>query len=466
MDIDPRLRDSSQRTSETYGQAPASATSYTLNPIHLPPPQQNGSGLHSRAQETGHPYYVVHDPLGSQPTHLPLPTTQHYDPAQSNQQVANGGDRKDETKRPRACEACRGLKVRCVPDPVKGTCKRCAKAGRQCVITAPSRKRQRKNDNRITELEQKIEALQASLQATRNRASDGETSEEEYMEQTPESSHPYVRNSQAPSVQDATPWLQGSRSGVPGSPASPGLIRKRKQSVYHEEQDTVPASTQNGHAPQTSAHGFPAFGTNGSTHSSPPGARLYQAPSRDTAHHGNEYADVVDRKILDAETAAKIFRHYTTNMAPHMPVVVFPATTTPGEIRQTKPILFLAILSVAAGHDYPELQKILVREVTRRYADCLIVKNDKSLELIQALQVSTIWHSPEDYKDAKTYQLIFLASVMAIALGLGQRRRLTSAMPIGWKETQQVRLAADASVAERRRAWVGLYVLSGMYVFD
>ena len=465
MDIDPRLRDSSQRISG-YGQAPASVTSYNLNPIHLPPPQQNGSGLQSRAQETGQPHYVVHELLGSQPTHLPLPTTQHYDPAQIDQQVANSLERKDDTKRPRACEACRGLKVRCVPDPVKGTCKRCAKAGRQCVITVPSRKRQRKNDNRITELEQKIEALQASLQATRNRVSDGETSEEEYTEETPKSLHPSVRNSHVRSVPEVSPWLQGSKSGVPGSPASPGLPSKRKRSVYPEEQDIVSASTQNVHVQHVSAHRSSAFGTNASTHSSPPTAPLYQAPSLDTANNSNEYADVVDRKVLDAETASKIFRHYTTNMAPHMPVVVFPATTTPGEIRQTKPILFLAILSVAAGYDYPELQKILVREITKKYADCLIVKNDKSLELIQALQVSTIWHSPEDYKDAKTYQLIFLASVMAIALGLGQRRRLTSAMPLGWEDTQQVQLAADASVAERRRAWVGLYVLSGMYVFD
>ena len=465
MDIDPRLRDSSQRTSESFGPAPASATSYTFNPIHLPPPQPNGSGLQSRAQETGHPYYVVHDLLGSQAAQPPLPIPQQYDHAQSDQQLANGVDRKYETKRPRACEACRGLKVRCVPDPVKGSCKRCAKAGRQCVITAPSRKRQRKNDSRITELEQKIEALQASLQATRNRASDGESSEEEYLEKSPESSHPSVQNNKIPGVQEATPWLQGSRSGVSVSPASPGIIRKRKQSVYDNDQNAVPASTQNGHAPQASAHGFSAYETNASSQSLPPGARLYQTPSHNSAHHSNEYADVVDRKILDAETAAKIFRHYTTNMAPHMPVVVFPATTTSGEIRKTKPILFLALLSVAAGHDYPELQKILVREITRRYADSLIVKNDKSLELIQALQVSTIWHSPEDYKDAKTYQLIFLASVMAIALGLGQRRRFTSAIPIGWKETQQVQQAADASVAERRRAWLGLYVLSGMYVF-
>ncbi|KAF7549184.1 hypothetical protein G7046_g8423 [Stylonectria norvegica] len=72
----------------------------------------------------------------------------------------------DDPKRQRACEACRGLKVRCEPDPNDdGPCKRCKKAGRNCVVTVPTRKRQKKTDSRVAELEKKIDALTASLQA-------------------------------------------------------------------------------------------------------------------------------------------------------------------------------------------------------------------------------------------------------------------------------------------------------------
>jgi len=73
----------------------------------------------------------------------------------------------NDPKRSRACEACRGLKVRCDQDQnfPEQPCKRCAKAKRQCVITAPSRKRQKKSDTRVAELEKKIDALTASLHA-------------------------------------------------------------------------------------------------------------------------------------------------------------------------------------------------------------------------------------------------------------------------------------------------------------
>lgn len=72
-------------------------------------------------------------------------------------------------KRPRACDACRQLKVRCEPDDKNpsGSCKRCAKANRRCVVTPPTRKRQKKTDSRVSELEKKIDALTASLQASR-----------------------------------------------------------------------------------------------------------------------------------------------------------------------------------------------------------------------------------------------------------------------------------------------------------
>lgn len=86
------------------------------------------------------------------------------------------GDPND-PKRSRACEACRGLKVRCDQDPNNPDlpCKRCAKAKRNCVITAPSRKRQKKTDSRVAELEKKIDALTASLNAQKETSTTSET---------------------------------------------------------------------------------------------------------------------------------------------------------------------------------------------------------------------------------------------------------------------------------------------------
>lgn len=68
-------------------------------------------------------------------------------------------------KRPRACDSCRGLKVRCDQERPDQPCKRCAKANRACITTPPTRKRQKKADSRVAELERKIDALTATLHA-------------------------------------------------------------------------------------------------------------------------------------------------------------------------------------------------------------------------------------------------------------------------------------------------------------
>ena len=53
--------------------------------------------------------------------------------------------------------------MRCEPDSKGGPCKRCLKAGRKCEITPPSRKRQKKTDSRVSELEKQLADIQAQL---------------------------------------------------------------------------------------------------------------------------------------------------------------------------------------------------------------------------------------------------------------------------------------------------------------
>lgn len=150
---------------------------------HRPPPPPTFSGaprpenlkVDGPVYQSPQPYYYP-----SPQTHTPQQSVGHSD-NQSNQLSPEGqyqatadsagspdqddGGNADDQKRPRACEACRGLKVRCDQDPAHPEipCKRCAKAGRQCIITQPSRKRQKKADSRVAELEKKLDALTAAL---------------------------------------------------------------------------------------------------------------------------------------------------------------------------------------------------------------------------------------------------------------------------------------------------------------
>ena len=481
MDIDPRLREASTATGEpdtlaskgshAYGRA---STPYTLNPIRLPPPQRYNSGPPSLLQETGHPYYAIqHDPA----PHEVLPQRQ-LTPSNIPRVAAvlpqTSSDRKDETKRTRACEACRGLKVRCVPDPTRGPCRRCAKAGRQCVVTQTTRKRQKKTDTRVAELEKKIDALTASLQATKNQASsesesDGDSSDEEHVHRVPTI---YTYDSQEKMLREikaSSPKVSHEELSLMTSPSSSRINGKRAWQYYRDTTDSTRpekvAKTRTGEIGSMPKKPIDAYANRHQERSSSTSKRPpTQAPLKDPPTPGHEYADVVDRKIIDAEAATRIFDHYRSRMAPQMPAVVFPATIAAGEVRRTKPILFLAILSVASYHEYPKSQKTLLREITRVYAESIICKGEKSLELVQALQVSTIWYAPEDYRDAKPYLFVNMAVSMAIALGLSQKRKSFTGLSMnGWRNNMHPRSPAiDTSALDNYRAWLACFLLSGM----
>jgi hypothetical protein len=151
-------------------------------------------------------------------------------------------------------------------------------------------------------------------------------------------------------------------------------------------------------------------------------------------------------------------------MAVEMPMVVFPPGTTMGDVRRGKPTLFLTILAAAIGKFNKEAQLTLLTESYKMIADRVVVKGEKSLELIQALLVSTIWYLPPDnLEELKFYQLIHMAVVLAMDIGLNRRiqgdlkpyarlRELLIKKPQGGN--------LDISGPEARRTWVACYFLS------
>lgn len=486
MDIDPRLREPSQTVNQPFSILPL--PSYSHPPIRLPPPQQpqqqHHSPLPSWSQEGNLPYYSIR-PESQHPT-LPSPDVHSHNEHSFQPSQPGDGFHSSDTKRPRACEACRGLKVKCDPDLVKGTCRRCAKAGRQCIVTAPSRKRQKKTDNRVAELEKKINALEASLHATKGEVSTGsdDAASDDDDEKGSGNNHmtPHQRTNtkttwdhNVESPGENLPRRHHTENGLVLSRQEPenpprGDARKRRLSEYQEDESGLavsegrresmmkgdPLSKRSIKKPTDSANIHPLLMAENSK--SGPSSSIVAEMS--TSFH--EYADVIDRKILDAVTATKIFDYYNKNMAPHMPIVVFSSDITAGIIRKTKPTLFLAILSIASAQDYPDLQGRLTREIMRAYADRLICKREKSLELIQALQVSTIWYST----DANFYQLIHLAAVMGVELGISSRARGKKERFLElWRDDSRTKSDFEGKDSlDSKRAWLGCYFLCAKYV--
>lgn len=375
--------------------------------------------------------------------------TANYQAYQTNSEAplppAEGGFSND-TKRPRACEACRGLKVRCEPDPGTGPCKRCKKANRRCVITAPSRKRQKKTDSRVAELERKIDALTASLQATKEGDVSGSEDDGYGDGDTPQ-----IESSDGRSNQPTSPYTT----------TSSGTSRKRRMSEYQ----------QDGNSAARRPSAFDAMSQSSPANVANMGPRLFATPNSEAGGQDLEStkeadavvygeADVIGRGLVHAETAYGLYRHYTEQMAPHMPIVVFSPDTSPETIRIRSPILFLAILSVASGQDYPDLQATLTKDIMRILADRVFLHGEKSLELVQALQVVTIWYWPEPNGDSKYYQFIHMTAVMAIDLGMHRRQpslivRKEQILDLPKPKSY----LSDPDTTECRRAWLGCYLL-------
>ena len=333
----------------------------------------------------------------------------------------------------------------------------------------PSRKRQKKTDSRVAELEKKIDALTASLQATKNQTmsgSDGESSEGDYVQEEPESTNVSGIDTPISGRKGNGPWLQQPEQSPMVSSTASKNGRKRKRADQENVWKPTKTSTKHDLETKTFLNEYNAPNYTRSHLLPKSVTKATSVTSFDPSLPGHEYADVVDRKILDSETAAKMFNHYTGKMAPHMPVVVFNPGTGAGEIRRTQPALFLAILSVAAGYEHPDLQPILFRELTHVYADRIFVRGEKSMELIQALQISSMWYSPEEHKDSRPYQFVHMAAIMAMGMGLGRPFKLTTGFALTlWKDNRKPNDAtADAGSTVSNRAWLGCYLLSGMLV--
>ena len=112
--------------------------------------------------------------------------------------------------------------------------------------------------------------------------------------------------------------------------------------------------------------------------------------------------------------------------------------------------------------NYPDLQRMLTKEILSIYAERIICNGEKTLELIQALTISTLWYwPPEHFEELKFYQLIHIAAVMAIDIGIGKKSRTTKSKNAGlWRDHPWRRTPfPDPESIEARRAWLGCYFL-------
>ncbi|KAH7120833.1 hypothetical protein B0J11DRAFT_532686 [Dendryphion nanum] len=440
--IDPRLQFASSLPPRSLAQQPYpsvpalhNATAAGQQPYYNLPNTPTASSLHSHQHQQQQqpppltqapppsnldPALDQTSPIHSNHGHAGSPPDHHDDDDMHDGTLETPGSAKspDDLKRPRACDSCRGLKVRCDQERPDIACRRCTKAGRPCVTTPPTRKRQKKADSRVAELERKIDALTATLHAQK----DG-----------------------VPGVADI-PHL----GGIPQHPANPPAMSQpegsyRYGSMNHEWSEPTANRYPDpppGYGPAQNIHRGPEpkrrkIGP-GNSHATIP--EDMDAIHRDLAEHpemkrtnkkgmqaDHSYILALIDNLMSHDLADRIFYRYVNEILPHFPAVPLAPGVTPREIREKKPLLFLAIL---AGSSHGSAEQLVSQDVQReltkllkdQFADIIWRNGEKSLEIVQALQLGVLWYRPPmHYEQHNFYMMVNCAAVMALDLGLGRQ---------------------------------------------
>lgn len=104
-----------------------------------------------------------------------------------------------------------------------------------------------------------------------------------------------------------------------------------------------------------------------------------------------------------------------------MPFVPIPPSTTAQDLYRTKPVLLRAITTVALIHDLPR-QQLLVKELLRDLSERIMMKGEKSVDLLQAIIIIVAWYYPHIFWSFQITNLLYLAAAMTIDLGFDKRR--------------------------------------------
>lgn len=169
--------------------------------------------------------------------------------------------------------------------------------------------------------------------------------------------------------------------------------------------------------------------------------------------------DVIASGLVDIITAQKCFDRYVNDMCAQLPIVVFPPGTRWEDVRRNKPILFLGVLAVASGTIRNDLQPKLIMKATKILGDRIVYRGEKSMEIVQTIQcMTTFYQPPEKYEELNFNQLIHIAAVMALDIGMGKRfKKGNLALWRPFHDTK--RALPDPMSAETRRCWLGCYFM-------
>ncbi|GAB1320540.1 Transcription factor domain-containing protein [Madurella fahalii] len=356
-------------------------------------------------------------------------------------------------KGPRACTTCARAKSRCIPGP-KGQekCERCHRLRKPCSsqTPAPPRKRKEPKPTRVAELERRLEDLTARIESVQRLGS---------TVQSPPDSEDHCAPPRAPGVSE------GPRGSVipPNACASaPTFGRDCWSSQFAHlfpKKSIFEAPDEQQQQQERMAIGRMEVAVGADTPSLapvlapplPPGpgsaSTAISSPNRPFCQQPSPQPPQRQAQSLwpHEDEAESLLAEYKTHMGHLNPFAIVPPRMSSAELREQKPFLWKAIMTQSCLFDGPR-QIALGNELLREISEAAFMKPQKSLDLLQGLQILISWFHYNLNKFQMT-NLLFLARSITAGLGFAE----TGALPDKGGYTSES--------LEKMRAFAGTYYL-------
>jgi hypothetical protein len=156
--------------------------------------------------------------------------------------------------------------------------------------------------------------------------------------------------------------------------------------------------------------------------------------------------DLIDRGVIQLNTANILLDHWKQKMAIFLPITNLSATLTAQDMRNSKPMVFLAVLVVASASIKPALLPALLLELNLQIAERVLITGEKSIDLVQALLVYTT-HFVVPARATRTSYNQYVHSAIAVSLDLGLDKNSRPRQP-----------ANEAD--DNKRIWSACYIIA------
>lgn len=169
---------------------------------------------------------------------------------------------------------------------------------------------------------------------------------------------------------------------------------------------------------------------------------------------------------VDIAEADNLLAHFRQHQAALAPYVEIPKAITASQLREEKPLVFLAVMTAASQHD-AQRQEAFCKASIDLLADLVLIQGQKNLALLQGMMLLLGYFHTQNLVNPQITNLLHLCMAMSVDLGLNQApapapdpRRGPTILD-GQRTAFQVPGAnVQRRTLEERRAYAGCFYLS------